>query len=231
MSIRACISIVKMNILPRINFVSSMVPLPPPSDYWRKLQSATSKFIWNRKRPRLKWSTLQRRRENGGLAVPNFELYSWSSCSGRCSPGFIPILLSWRMLESNIVQPWSLQGVLFCNISKKQCQLLLGPITSHLMLVWRLVETRCHLSCKWHTFSPIFNNKALLIGGRPVCAPQWEQRGVYYLKDIYNDFGLLSFADIKDTFSLPGSTFFFFLQLRSALLGKNGSGCWLDQRN
>jgi len=85
------------------------------------------------------------------------------------------------------------------------------------MLVWRLVEKHCHLSCKWHTFSPIFNNKALLIGGRPICAPQWEQRSVHFLKDIYNDFGLLSFADIKDAFDLPGSTFFFYLQLRSAL--------------
>ena len=122
MSIRARISIVKMNILPRINFVSSMVPLPPPSDYWSKLQSATSKFIKNRKRPRLKWSTLQRRRENGGLAVPNFELYSWSFVLRPLLSWFDSYSsVSWRMLESNIVQPWSLQGVLFCNISKKQC--------------------------------------------------------------------------------------------------------------
>ena len=53
--------------------------------------------------------------------------------------------------------------------------------------------------------------------GEPICAPQWEQRGVHYLKEIYNDFGLLSFADVKDAFDLPGSTFFFYLQLRSAL--------------
>uniref|UniRef100_A0A674NX77 Reverse transcriptase domain-containing protein n=1 Tax=Takifugu rubripes TaxID=31033 RepID=A0A674NX77_TAKRU len=78
MSIRACVSVIKMNILPRINFVSSMIPLPPPSDHWSKLQSATTKFIWNKKRPRLKMSVLQRRREDGGLAVPDFKLYFWS---------------------------------------------------------------------------------------------------------------------------------------------------------
>lgn len=218
MSIQARVSIVKMNILPRINFVSSMVPLPHPPDSWSKLQSTTSKFIWKRKRPRLKLSILQGRREDGGLAVPNFEHYSWSFVLRPLLSWFDShSSVSWLMLESNIVQPWTLQDVLFSNVSKKQCQLRLGPIISHLVLVWRLVETHCHLSCKWHTFSPIFNNKALLIGGRPICAPQWEQRGVHYLKDIYNDFGLLSFADIKDAFDLPGSTIFFYLQLRSPL--------------
>ncbi len=92
-----------------------------------------------------------------------------------------------------------------------------GPIISHLVLTWRSSETHCHLSCKRHTLSPVFNNKALLIGGRPISAPQWEQRGVHYLKDIYNNFGLLSFTDVKDAFDLPGSSFFFYLQLRSAL--------------
>ena len=53
--------------------------------------------------------------------------------------------------------------------------------------------------------------------GGDLSVPQWEQRGVHYLKDIYNDFGLLSFTDIKDAFDLPGSNFFFYLQLRSAL--------------
>ena len=161
-----------MNNLPRINFVSSMVPLPPPSDYWSKLQSATSKFIWKRKQPRLKLSILQRRWEDGGLAVPNFEHYSLSSVLRPLLSWFYShSSVSWCMLESNIVQPWTLQDILFSNVSKKQCQLRLGPIISHLVLVWRLAETHCHLSCKWHTFSPIFNNKALLIGGRPICSP------------------------------------------------------------
>ena len=66
MSIQACISVVKMNVLPRVNFVSSMLPLSPPSDYWHKLQSAVSTFTWKGKRPRLKMSTLQRRKGDGG---------------------------------------------------------------------------------------------------------------------------------------------------------------------
>ena len=85
------------------------------------------------------------------------------------------------------------------------------------MRTWRMVEKHCHISNIWHTLSPIFNNKALLIGGRPISAPPWEQGGVHYLKDIFNNYGLLSFSDIKNAFNLPGSSSFFHLQLRSAL--------------
>lgn len=102
----------------------------------------------------------------------------------------------------------------------KQCQLFVrnvGPIISHLIRTWRLVESHCRLSCTWHTLPPFFNNRALFIGGRPISAPQWEQREVHYLKDIFNDLGLLAFSDMKDAFNLPNSSFFFYLQLRSAL--------------
>ena len=74
-SLQARISIVKMDVLPRINFYSSMVPLAPPKGYWEKLHSCISKFVWNGKRPRLKLRTLQRDRTQGGLALPNFKVY------------------------------------------------------------------------------------------------------------------------------------------------------------
>ena len=86
-----------------------------------------------------------------------------------------------------------------------------------------MVETYCHVACTWHTLSPLLNNTALLIGGRPITAPQWEQRGVHYPKDIFSEAGLLPFSDLvvdcrvvecENAFSLPRSSFFFYLQLR-----------------
>ena len=139
-----------MNILPRINFVSSMIPLAPPVKYWNKIQSTISQFIWNKKHPRLKMATLQRRRGDGGLAVPNFK---FSFYSFVLRPLFVwndaATPVSWRQLEENIVRPLTLKGVLFSNMSNSQCQIRFGPtIISFLIRTWRTVESLSKISCK-----------------------------------------------------------------------------------
>lgn len=58
--------------------ISSVIPLSPPINYWNKIHSSISQFIWNRKRPHLKLTTTQRRNANGGLSLPNFRFYFWS---------------------------------------------------------------------------------------------------------------------------------------------------------
>ena len=74
-SLQGKISTVKMNLLPRLNFLFSMLPLSPPPGYLKEINSILSQFIWNGKRPRIKLATLQCPILSGGLAVPNFELY------------------------------------------------------------------------------------------------------------------------------------------------------------
>lgn len=48
-SMSARISIIKMDILPRINFFSNMIPLPPPRNYWDNLNKIISRLIWGGK--------------------------------------------------------------------------------------------------------------------------------------------------------------------------------------
>ena len=216
-SLRAHVSVVKMNIFPRINFISSMIPLSPPVNYWNKIHSIVSQFIWNRKQPRLNLSTTQRGVASGGLSVPNFKFYFWSFV---LRPLIVwcdsDALVSWRKLEENCVRPWNLQEVLFANISSKQCRVRFGPIVSQLIQTWRAAELQCKISCKWHTLTPIFNNHGLLIGGRPISCPTLRNSNIRIFADLYSDTGLRNFQDFRDRYNLPANSFFFYLQLRSS---------------
>ncbi len=50
MSMQARISMVKMNILPRVNFLFSILPYFPPPKFFKEINSLISKFIWGGKR-------------------------------------------------------------------------------------------------------------------------------------------------------------------------------------
>ena len=72
-------------------------------------------------------------------------------------------------------------------------------------------------SIKFHPHLPLFNNFALGLGGHPISFPQWRDKGINTLSGIIADNALRTFQDLKSHFNLPGTSFFFYLQLRSAL--------------
>lgn len=45
-SLLSCIATLKINVLPRINFLCSMIPLPPPAGYWFKVDALIRKYLW-----------------------------------------------------------------------------------------------------------------------------------------------------------------------------------------
>lgn len=216
-SLRGRIAIIKMNILPRVNFVSSMLPLPPPPQYWNKLQSAITKFLWHGKRPRIKLTTMQRERQAGGLSLPNFKFYGWAFTLRPLLTWFqLDARVSWRAMEEQIIAPYSFVNFLHSNISLHCCRLRFGPLISYLLSVWRSVEKL--VGCPvWGPHSPIFKNDRLLIGGHPICFPDWEKNNICTLGDIYGEEGLFTFQSICIKYNVPRTSFFFYLQLRSAL--------------
>ncbi len=207
-----------MDVLPRVNFYSSMIPLAPPLGYWDKLQSLVSKFIWKGKRPRLKLTTLQRDKTQGGLSLPDFKTYFWSYVLRPLSTWFNPSSsVSWRPIEENLALPHRLQDLVYANIPLKKAKLHLGPVISFLLTSYHTVMKHVGTDYKWHIHTPIFNNFSLLTGNRPFSFPHWKNRGLNVLKDLYSVNGLRAFNDLQAEFDLPGSSFFFYMQLRSAM--------------
>lgn len=216
-SLQGRISSVKMNVLPRLNFLFFMLPLPPPPNYFKDIHSMVSKFIWNEKKPRIRLTTLQRPKQLGGLAVPNFELYYWSFQLKALSTWVnSDATMAWKQIESSKVAPHRLQDVLFANISTKTLKKF-GPIIANSVQVWRKAEQWMGGPFKYCKNTPLWHNAKLLSGNKPFFQPSWSSHGINIFGDIYNAQGLRSLQDLRTQFSLTASAYFVYFQLRAAL--------------
>ena len=68
------VSLIKMNVLPRILYPMQMLPLKINNSVFSDIDKAISKFIWHVKKPRLSLKTLRLPKEGGGLSFPDFKL-------------------------------------------------------------------------------------------------------------------------------------------------------------
>lgn len=214
----ARISIIKMMVLPQINFLSPMLPLNPQTGYWDKIHSLITGFIWNNKRPRIKLVTLQREKSLGGWEVPNFKVYYWSFVLHSIKSWLdLTNSTSWRFLEDNLVYPYRLQDLIYAEVPLKQAKMCFGPIIATVLTTWKLVTKYTNITTKWHYHTPIFHNYNLLLGGRTLAYPIWSKNGIYILGQLFNTNGLCTFQEIQRQYNLQGFSFFLYLQLCSAL--------------
>ena len=75
LSLLGRIATVKMKILPHINYLFSMLPIIPTDKWFKSIDSITTHFYWKNKKAKIKLSTLQKNKSQGGLDAPNFYFY------------------------------------------------------------------------------------------------------------------------------------------------------------
>lgn len=93
----------------------------------------------------------------------------------------------------------------------------LGPVMSYLLSIWRAASNSSHNDHNWHSHSPLFRNHKLLSGNKPFVFSDWSDKGINVLADVWGDNDLQSFNDLRAKYNLPGTSFFFYLHLRSAM--------------
>ena len=52
-SLQTRIASIKMNILPRLDFMSMMIPLLPAQGYWKNVDKLLRSYIWNGNHPKI----------------------------------------------------------------------------------------------------------------------------------------------------------------------------------
>lgn len=73
------IETVRMNILPRLLYLFSSLPMWIPATNFKNFRKMISNFIWQKKKPRIKFTQLTSCKAYGGLNLPNLNLYYWAA--------------------------------------------------------------------------------------------------------------------------------------------------------
>lgn len=64
-----------MNILPRLHYLFLLLPVEIPPKQFMVCDGMISRFLWEGKNHRIRYATLQRPKEKGGMSLPNLKLY------------------------------------------------------------------------------------------------------------------------------------------------------------
>ena len=92
LSLLGRISVIKMNVLPRMLFLFQTIPIITADAIFKQWQRDISNFIWQGKKPRIKFKSLQDAKERGGLGLPDLKLYFKACC--------LMWIRDWIMLEN-----------------------------------------------------------------------------------------------------------------------------------
>lgn len=72
-----------MVILPKLLYLMKTLPFKIPSHFFSSLNSVLLKFLWNQQKPRIKLDKLTNSKETGGIGLPNFKHYYYTSHLSR----------------------------------------------------------------------------------------------------------------------------------------------------
>lgn len=179
-------------VLPKVNYLFSMIPHQPPTQWFKTFTSCISTFLWNSKPPHISLKSLQKTKGAGWLELPHFNHYHIANR--------IEFILKWVNPSPHDIAWVTIERV-FCGDTRLQdLPFVSTAIKLHSSMT--IANTRCSLLA-WMEFlkvteSPlipcgrtkIWNNPDLLQNKKPSNFTHRIGKGITHLKHIWinNDF-------------------------------------------
>ncbi len=107
------IECIKMNILPGILFLFQALPVEINAKQFTEWDKILWRFIWQGKKPRVRFKTLQLPKKEGGMAIPHLKDYFYSTqirpLLNLCDQDYCA---RWGDIEKTLIKDLQIQAVL-----------------------------------------------------------------------------------------------------------------------
>lgn len=185
-----------------------------PKMFFKKLDSDITNFIWDYKFHRIQRAHLNKRKELGGLARPNFMYYNWAVNIKN----MIHLLdnsaqqVDWIVMEREACSPCNIGATLLSPIYLNNKNYNKNPIIHSTIRTWKHIKQNLKLR-NLSLLIPIVNNPSFKPSIIDKSFIQWERMGIKTLGDLYELGKLLSFQQLQLKYNLKYNQYFKYLQI------------------
>uniref|UniRef100_A0A8C5G1I7 Reverse transcriptase domain-containing protein n=1 Tax=Gouania willdenowi TaxID=441366 RepID=A0A8C5G1I7_GOUWI len=218
------INLIKMTVLPKILYPTSMLFVNLSANDIANMNKALSDFIWNGRKPKVKLAGLQLPREQGGWGLPNIEYYvlslqariisAWVN-GGSDSP--------WLDIESFICKPLSPVNLLGKSLKEIPRTAKDNPLITHVLWAWKKCVKIFNDTHPLSLLMTLVDNTELSPQGTGSNFTPWRKVGIVRILDLFENGKFKTFESLKDQYHIPNKDFYKYLQIRHFVYTKNNS--------
>lgn len=125
-----------MTILPKFLYLFQSIPAFIPKSFFDSLDSVISSYIWKGKHPRLNRVQLQKPKNAGGMALPNFRYYYWGANIFWSYYHGLADAPSWVKIELGSSNAVSVAALLGSPLPLPPKNRIDNPVVWHTLRVW-----------------------------------------------------------------------------------------------
>ena len=196
--------------------VYSASNLNVPQEITPIIKTKVFNFLWKNKRDKIKRAGLYQDREKGGIRMTDIETVVKALRLAWIPRLLTPEISNWKTIPNYYLSKiGGLNFLLRCNYDVKY-------IDSGLPLFYKGILTFFNELKNLYSYDGmqdmvLFNNKEILVGGRPVFIKEWFDNNILSFRDLLNSNGqLLSFQEFHNKYDC-NTNFLQFYQVTSAI--------------
>ena len=188
-----------------------------PDYFISKVKNVITDFIWNGKKPKIKYDTLIGNCDNGGINLPDFESQIKAN----------RVKWALNLLDENYVKAWksfpmqhlaSIGGTkaIGTNFDKERIPKVLSHFYKSVLVSWAEYCNEEVVTPEHIVNQVLWNNKNIKVNNKSVFFPQLASSGIFRVKDLYNERNKINWETAHAMGVEPGH-FIFWASITSAI--------------